>query len=489
VAHLSDEQLTKLRLGGHDPNKVCAAFKAAVEHTGSPTVILARTIKGYGLSEAGEGRNITHQQKKLNQDELLEFRTRFGIPLSDEEAMSATFYRPPESSPELVYLRQHREQLGGFMPTRGVRCEPLTMPPDSVFDEFNAGSDGRDISTTMAFVRLLTKLLKDEDLGRLVVPIIPDEARTFGMESLFRQIGIYSHAGQLYEPVDANTLMYYHEAKDGQLLEEGILRGMYCIRPASQDSDDLRAHLFGSGAILNEALKAQELLAPRWSAPADPPRIVPAAPSVRRFAREVGIDIASVKGSGPGGRLSIDDVKAHARRLLESAPPASMTSAVPELPDFSRWGEVEVEAMTRVRRMTAENMSRAWLTAPQVTHNDLADITTLELLRQRYKGRVETTGGKLTPDEMQGGTFSISNLGGIGGTGFSPIVNWPEVAILGVSRGRLQPEWQDGQFEPRLTLPLSLSYDHRMVDGAQAARSLRWVAEALEQPLVLALEG
>ena len=222
VANLSDEQLRRLRLGGHDPSKVYAAFKAAVEHKGSPTVILARTIKGYGVGESGEGRNITHQQKKLNQDELIEFRTRFGIPLSDDEAREATFYRPPEGSPELVYLQEHRAKLGGPLPSRGVRCEPLNMPPASLFEEFADGSGGRDISTTGAFVRILTKLLKDKQLSKLIVPIIPDEARTFGMESLFRQIGIYSHAGQLYEPVDANTLMYYHEAKDGQLLEEGI---------------------------------------------------------------------------------------------------------------------------------------------------------------------------------------------------------------------------------------------------------------------------
>jgi pyruvate dehydrogenase E1 component len=222
VEHMSDEQLRRLRLGGHDPKKVYTAFKAAVEHTGSPTVILARTIKGYGLGETGEGRNITHQQKKLNEEELLEFRTRFGIPLSDDDAREAKFYRPPEGSAEMVYLKERRRELGGPVPSRGVRCEALSAPPDTVFDEFKEGSGGRDISTTMAFVRILTKLLRDKQLGKLVVPIIPDEARTFGMESLFRQIGIYSHAGQLYEPVDANTLMYYHEAKDGQLLEEGI---------------------------------------------------------------------------------------------------------------------------------------------------------------------------------------------------------------------------------------------------------------------------
>ncbi len=222
VAHLSDEQLRRLRLGGHDPQKVYNAFKAAVEHRGSPTVILARTIKGYGLGEAGEGRNVTHQQKKLNQDELLEFRSRFGIPMSDDEARDTTFYRPPANSPELIYLQERRDELGGPVPTRGVRCEPLPPVSSEIFEEFKEGSDGRDISTTGAFVRILTKLLKDRQIGKLIVPIIPDEARTFGMEALFRQIGIYSHVGQLYEPVDANTLLYYHEAKDGQLLEEGI---------------------------------------------------------------------------------------------------------------------------------------------------------------------------------------------------------------------------------------------------------------------------
>ena len=222
VASYSDEQLRKLRLGGHDPQKVYNAYKRAVEYRQGPTVILARTIKGYGLGEAGEGRNITHQQKKLNQDELIEFRTRFGIPLSDDDARAATFYRPPQDSPELVYLQQRRAELGGAVPSRGVRCEPLQPPSDAIFAEFADGSGDREISTTMAFIRLLTKLLKDPQLGKLVVPIIPDEARTFGAESLFRQIGIYSHTGQLYQPVDAGTLMYYKEAKDGQLLEEGI---------------------------------------------------------------------------------------------------------------------------------------------------------------------------------------------------------------------------------------------------------------------------
>jgi pyruvate dehydrogenase E1 component len=219
---IPDEQLRKMRRGGHDPEKVYAAYKAAVEHKGSPTVILAKTIKGYGLGEAGEGRNITHQQKKLNEDELRELRTRFGIPISDEEIAEAPFYRPPDDSPEMKYLRQCREELGGYVPSRIVTNEPLEALSEELFEEFYAGTEGREVSTTMVFVRLLSKLLRDEKIGKLIVPIVPDEARTFGMEPLFRQVGIYSHVGQLYEPVDAATLLYYKEARDGQILEEGI---------------------------------------------------------------------------------------------------------------------------------------------------------------------------------------------------------------------------------------------------------------------------
>jgi len=222
VKHLSDEQLKKLRLGGHDPVKVYSAYKAAVETTGQPTVILARTIKGYGLGEAGEGKNITHQQKKMNESDLRVFRTRFGIPISDDEIADAPFYRPPDDSAELQYLRERRKALGGYVPSRSVRVEPLNAPIDSLFDEFAKGTEGRKASTTMVFVRILSKLLRDKEIGELIVPIIPDEARTFGMEALFRAIGIYSHVGQKYEPVDMDTLLYYKEAQNGQILEEGI---------------------------------------------------------------------------------------------------------------------------------------------------------------------------------------------------------------------------------------------------------------------------
>jgi len=297
---------------------------------------------------------------------------------------------------------------------------------------------------------------------------------------------------------------------------------------------------------------------------------IPASPRVRRFAREIGVDLSVVSGTGAGGRISIDDVKAHGKRLLSQPAPGSASLATADLSDLKRFGPVRREPMSKVRRLTAENLTRAWLTAPQVTNHEIADITDLEKFRKAYKERIESAGGKLTmtallvkivasalkkhptlnaavdmvnheivfresinigiavdtergllvpvirdadgkglteiavelddlarrarekklmPDHMQGGTFSISNLGGIGGTGFSPIVNWPEVAILGVSRARIEPEWHEGAFRPRLMMPLSLSYDHRLVDGADAARFLAGLKDALEQPLLLALDG
>jgi pyruvate dehydrogenase E1 component len=218
---MTDEQLRKMKRGGHDPEKVFAAYKTAVSHSGQPTVILAKTIKGYGLGESGEGKNITHQQKKLNEEEVREFRTRFGIPISDEDIAKAPFYKPADDSPEIKYLKEKRENLGGYLPLRKSSIRPIKTPPEDIFEEFYKGTD-REASTTMVFVRLLSKLLKDKEIGKLIVPIVPDEARTFGMESLFRQIGIYSHVGQLYEPVDKESLLYYKEAKNGQILEEGI---------------------------------------------------------------------------------------------------------------------------------------------------------------------------------------------------------------------------------------------------------------------------
>ena len=222
VSHYSDEQLQRLTRGGHDPLKVYTAYKAAVEHKGMPTVILAQTIKGYGLGEAAEGRNITHQQKKLNEEELVEFRSRFGIPIPDGEVQEAPFYRPGPDSKEIRYLQERRRLLGGYVPCRTVIVKPIQMPPSELFEEFFKGSGDRQIASTMVFVRLLAKLMNDKNIGKFIVPIVPDEARTFGMEALFRQAGIYASQGQLYEPVDKDTLLFYNEQKNGAILEEGI---------------------------------------------------------------------------------------------------------------------------------------------------------------------------------------------------------------------------------------------------------------------------
>jgi pyruvate dehydrogenase E1 component len=223
VKNYSDERLEKMRRGGHDPEKVYAAYKRAVENPdGRPTVVLVKTIKGYGLGEAGEGRNVAHNQKKLAKESLLEFRNRFGIPISDEDVGGAPFYKPPESSFEMKYLRERRAALGGFIPSRPAEHPKSEVPTLADYEKFTQGSEGKEMSTTMGFVRLLTALCRDKRIGRNVVPIVPDESRTFGMEGMFRQVGIYAHSGQLYEPVDSDQVLYYKEAKDGQILEEGI---------------------------------------------------------------------------------------------------------------------------------------------------------------------------------------------------------------------------------------------------------------------------
>ena len=222
VEHLTDDELENLRVGGHDPAKVYAAYYEAVNHKEQPTVILAQTIKGYGLGEAGEGRNITHQQKKLNEQELLHFRSHFNIPINDEDCINAPFYKPPEESEEINYLKNRRNKLGGFIPQRINNAPELKIPDIDIFKELLNGSENRKVSTTMVFVRLLTILCKNDVLKDSIVPIIPDEARTFGIDPLFRELGIYSHVGQKYDPVDSDQFLYYREAKDGQILEEGI---------------------------------------------------------------------------------------------------------------------------------------------------------------------------------------------------------------------------------------------------------------------------
>jgi len=222
VEKLSDEDIMRLNRGGHDPFKVYAAYHAAVNHTGEPTVILAKTVKGYGMGDAGEAENDTHQVKKLNLAELKHFRDRFDIPLTDTELEDIPFYRPAEDSPEMKYLKAQRERLGGGLPRRVVAADVLKVPPLATFKAQLEGTGERENSTTMAFVRFLATLLRDKSIGPRVVPIVPDEARTFGMEGMFRQLGIYSSAGQLYEPEDSGEIAAYRESIDGQVLEEGI---------------------------------------------------------------------------------------------------------------------------------------------------------------------------------------------------------------------------------------------------------------------------
>jgi pyruvate dehydrogenase E1 component len=222
VANMSDDEIWHLNRGGHDPVKVYAAYDAAMKNKGQPTVILAKTVKGYGLGQAAEGQMVAHQQKKLSTEDLRGIRERFNIPVTDEQIANPAFHRPEEASEEGRYLHERRAALGGYLPQRRTKAAPLIVPPLEAFAAILEGTGEREISTTMAFVRILTVLLKDKNIGRNIVPIVPDEARTFGMEGLFRQIGIYSSVGQLYTPVDAETLMSYREDKKGQMIEEGI---------------------------------------------------------------------------------------------------------------------------------------------------------------------------------------------------------------------------------------------------------------------------
>ncbi len=237
VANMSDDEIWRLNRGGHDPLKVYAAYDAAVNHKGQPTVILAKTVKGFGMGAAGEGQNIAHQQKKLDVDALKAFRDRFNIPVSDEEIDKVPYCKPGPDSAELEYLKERRHKLGGYLPTRRTRAEPLHVPPLELFKTQLEGTGDREASTTMAFVRIITSLIRDKQIGKHIVPIVPDEARTFGMEGMFRQIGIYASEGQKYTPQDADQLMFYREDKKGQILEEGINEaGAFCSWLASGTS-------------------------------------------------------------------------------------------------------------------------------------------------------------------------------------------------------------------------------------------------------------
>ena len=222
VSNMSDDDIWRLNRGGHDPHKVFAAYAAAMKHTGQPTVILAKTVKGYGMGEAGEGQNITHQQKKMGTASIRAFRDRFSVPIPDDQLEDVPFYKPAEDSPEMKYLRERIAAMGGSLPSRKRKVEPLEVPALSAFEAQLKSSEDREFSTTMAFVRILNTIIRDKKIGKRVVPIVPDESRTFGMEGMFRQLGIYSHVGQLYTPQDADQLMFYKEDKGGQILQEGI---------------------------------------------------------------------------------------------------------------------------------------------------------------------------------------------------------------------------------------------------------------------------
>ncbi len=222
VSNMSDDDIWRLNRGGHDPHKVFAAYAAAMKHTGQPTVILAKTVKGYGMGEAGEGQNITHQQKKMGTASIRAFRDRFSVPIPDDKLEDVPFYKPPEDSPEMRYLHERIAAMGGSLPSRKRKVEPLEVPALSAFEAQLKSSEEREFSTTMAFVRILNTIIRDKKIGKRVVPIVPDESRTFGMEGMFRQLGIYSHVGQLYTPQDADQLMFYKEDKGGQILQEGI---------------------------------------------------------------------------------------------------------------------------------------------------------------------------------------------------------------------------------------------------------------------------
>ena len=222
VAAMSDQDIWRLNRGGHDPHKVYAAYAAATSHKGQPSVVLAKTVKGYGMGDAGEGQNITHQQKSMDISSLKAFRDRFDLQITDEEVEKLSFHKPAPDSPEIKYMMERREALGGFVPQRKRKGNALKTPPLSAFENMLTATGEREISTTMAFVRILSTLVRDKELGKYVVPIVPDEARTFGMEGMFRQLGIYSSVGQLYEPQDSDQVMFYKEQRDGQILEEGI---------------------------------------------------------------------------------------------------------------------------------------------------------------------------------------------------------------------------------------------------------------------------
>ncbi|KAF4530819.1 hypothetical protein B566_EDAN018851, partial [Ephemera danica] len=570
VAKLSDNDVWNLRRGGHDAAKVYAAFHKANTHVGEPTVLLVKTVKGWGMGKVMEGKNTAHQTKKLADEDLRYMRDRFNLPIPDSELANIPFIKPADDTPEMKYLHERRAALGGYLPARRVKAEESFTVP--AIDTFKAVLDptpeGREISTTQAYVRFLTQLLRDQALGPRVVPILVDEARTFGMEGLFRQIGIYNPAGQNYTPVDKDQVMYYREDKAGQILQEGIneaggmsswiaaatsystnnrimvpfyiyysMFGLQRVGDLAWAAGDMQARGFllggtsGRTTLNGEGLQHEDghshILAGTI------PNCISYDPS---FAHEVGvilhhglkrmveqqdnvfyyITLLNENYPMPGlkagteeqiikgmylleegakktprvnllGSGSILRESQFAKQLLEqdwgvaanvwSCP--SFNELARDGQDCERWNLLHPTDAPRASFVAQQLGGHA---GPVIASTDYIKNYAEQIRAFIPKGRAykistemgelakKARDGKLGPADMSGGCFSISSLGGIGGRYFTPIINAPEVAIMGVCKSSIEPVWDGKAFQPRLMLPLSLSWDHRAVDGAAAAR-------------------
>jgi pyruvate dehydrogenase E1 component len=314
VADYSDEDIWNLNRGGHDPHKVFAAYNAAVNHRGQPTVILAKTIKGYGMGEAGEAQNITHQQKKMDVTAIRRFRDRFQLPIPDDQIEQVPYLKFAEGSPELEYMRAQRMNLGGYLPSRRPKAESLAIPPLSTFERFLKSTDDREISTTMAFVQVLQTIIRDKNIGKRIVPIVPDESRTFGMEGMFRQLGIWNQLGQLYTPEDKDQLMFYKELKDGQILQEGINEaGAMCDWIAAATSYSTHGVPMIPFYIFYSMFGFQRVGDLAWAAGVGDPELRLVRPDVELRGRRDHPGGAAAHVRGAGGRLLLPH--AHEREL------------------------------------------------------------------------------------------------------------------------------------------------------------------------------
>jgi pyruvate dehydrogenase E1 component len=435
--------LEKLNRGGHDPAKVYAAYDAAVRHQGQPTVILAQTIKGYGLGEAGEGKNITHKQKELNEEELRAFRTRFDIPLTDEGVRDTPFYKPQESKACIRYLHERRRALGGYLPRRAFQPRPLEVPALGRFDNLLKG--GSEASTTMSFGRLLSTLLKDKKIGGRVVPSIPDEARTFGLEPLFRQCGIYAPGGQRYEPVDVSQLIYYREAEDGQILEEGITEagamGSFIAAGTSYATRERPVIPFYLFYSMFGFQRVGDLI---WAA---------------GDARAKGFLLGCTAGRTTLNGEGLQHQDGHSQLVA---------TTVPRLLSYDPAYAYEVAVIVQegLRRMYEEGESIYYYVT--LCNQNYPMPAMPDGAREGILRGIHPVGGREVEGEPA--TRLRPQLLASGPTVLEAAR--AQVAIPGVSRARDALKMVDGRVEERLMLPLSLSYDHRVINGADAARFL-----------------